>query len=73
MGDRGRLVVPAEVRSRLGLEAGTPLVLVDTERGVVLTTREQAKVMLREQLRGASLVDELLADRRSSAAADARR
>lgn len=73
MGDRGRLVVPAEVRSRLGLEAGTPLVLVDTERGVVLTTREQAKVMLREQLRGASLVDELLADRRSSSAADARR
>ena len=73
MGDRGRLVVPAEVRSRLSLEAGTPLVLVDTERGVVLTTREQAKVMLREQLRGASLVDELLADRRSSAAADARR
>ena len=27
MGDRGRLVIPAEMRARLGLEAGTPLLL----------------------------------------------
>jgi AbrB family looped-hinge helix DNA binding protein len=72
MGDRGRLVIPAEVRTRLGLEAGTPLVLVESPRGVVLTTRSQAKSLLREQLRGMSLVDELLADRRAAAAADAK-
>lgn len=35
MGDRGRLVVPADVRKRRGLTEGTPLVLVDTDDGIV--------------------------------------
>jgi AbrB family looped-hinge helix DNA binding protein len=70
MGDRGRLVIPAEVRARLGLEAGAPLVLVETPHGVILTTRIQAKALVREQLRGSSLVTELLADRRAEAAAE---
>ena len=30
MGDRGRLVVPAEVRTRLKLHAGSPLLLLET-------------------------------------------
>lgn len=70
MGDRGRLVVPAELRERLHLEPGTPLLLVDTADGVVLATREQAKRLVRAQLGGPSLVAELLAERRSAAAAD---
>ena len=70
MGDRGRLVIPADLRARLGLAPGTPVVLVETPRGLVLTSREQAKALVREQLAGGSLVDELLADRRAEAAAD---
>jgi AbrB family looped-hinge helix DNA binding protein len=70
MGDRGRLVIPAEMRARLGLEAGTPLVLVETARGVVVATRDQAKALLRDQLQGSSLVDELLAERRAEAASN---
>ncbi|HVK35088.1 MAG TPA: AbrB/MazE/SpoVT family DNA-binding domain-containing protein [Microlunatus sp.] len=70
MGDRGRLVIPAELRARLGLTAGTPVVLVETPRGLVLTSRDQAKALVRGQLAGGSLVDELLADRRAEAAAD---
>ncbi len=70
MGDRGRLVIPAEMRARLGLEAGTALVLVETARGVVITTRAQAKALLRDQLQGSSLVDELLAERRAEAASN---
>ena len=70
MGDRGRLVVPAALRERLHLEAGTPLVLIETELGVVLATRKQLKRLVRSQLQGLDLVDELLADRRRQAAAD---
>lgn len=70
MGDRGRLVVPAELRERLHLDAGTPLVLVETPQGVVLATREQVKTLVRQSLQGADLVDELLAERRRQAAAD---
>jgi len=70
MGDRGRLVVPAELRERLHLDAGSPVMLIDTPHGVVLATRAQAKGLVRAALAGPSLVDELLADRRAQAAAD---
>lgn len=72
VGDRGRLVVPAEVRARLGLEEGTPLVLLDTSGGMVLMTRSQLRARVREELDGLDLVDELLADRRVAAAAEER-
>lgn len=68
LGDRGRLVVPAELRERLDLHPGSPLLLVETPGGIVLATRDQAKRLVRQQLvGGASLVDELIADRRSAA------
>ena len=47
MGDRGRLVVPAELRERLNLAPGTPLVLFETLGGRVLCTREQLKSLVR--------------------------
>ncbi len=68
MGDRGRLVVPLELRVRLGLEPGSALLLVETPDGVVLTTREQAQRLVRAQLAGASLVEQLLDERRAAAA-----
>lgn len=70
MGDRGRLVIPVDLRARLKLEAGAPLVLLDTPQGIVLATRDQVKQLVRTQLSGLRLVDELLADRRRAAAAD---
>jgi AbrB family looped-hinge helix DNA binding protein len=70
VGDRGRLVVPAELRERLKLGAGTPLVMLDTPRGVVLATRDQVKRLLRDKLQGPSLVEDLLAERRGLAAAE---
>ena len=69
MGDRGRLVVPAELRERLNLAPGTPLVLFETSAGVVLTTREQLKELVRDRLADRDLVSELLAERRREAAA----
>lgn len=70
MGDRGRLVVPAALRQRMHLESGTALVLIETDLGVVLATRGQLKKLVRAQLRGLDLVNELLEDRRRQAAAE---
>lgn len=68
VGDRGRLVVPADVRERLGLDKGTPLILLETPGGLVLMTRGQLRDRVRQELDGLDLVSELLADRRASAA-----
>ena len=70
MGDRGRLVVPSELRVRAGMAEGTPLVFVDAPTGIVLLTRDQLKARVRADLVGLDLVGELLADRRGQAAAD---
>jgi bifunctional DNA-binding transcriptional regulator/antitoxin component of YhaV-PrlF toxin-antitoxin module len=60
-------VVPAELRERAGFETGTSLVLIDTPRGVVLLTRQQLKELVRADLEGLDLVDELLEERRRQA------
>jgi AbrB family looped-hinge helix DNA binding protein len=67
MGDRGRLVVPAELRERRGWREGTPLVLVETPRGVVLLPREQLRDLVRSDLARVDVVGELLAERRAAA------
>jgi len=73
MGDRGRLVVPQELRERAGLASGTPLVLVEAEGGVLLLTRAQAKARVRASLAGHDPVGELLAERRKAASEEHRR
>ena len=70
MGERGRLVVPAELRERLHLEAGSTLILLDTPGGIILATREQLMKLVREDLQGLDLVGELIAERRRQAALD---
>jgi AbrB family looped-hinge helix DNA binding protein len=70
VGDRGRIVVPAEVRQRAGLSEGTPLVLIETPDGLILLTREQIKARVRADLSGLDLVEELLAERRAQADAE---
>lgn len=67
VGDRGRLVVPAEVRQKRHLTAGTRLILLDTPSGMVLLTREQLREKVRGEMAGLHLVDELLAERRATA------
>ena len=70
MGDRGRLVVPAELRERMNVASGSPLLFIETPRGVLLVTRDQARELVRESLSGQDLVAQLLADRRREAAAE---
>lgn len=68
VGNRGRVVVPAEIRERTGLVEGTRLVLFETPDGLVLLTRDQLRTRVRDELAGLDLVTELLADRRRAAA-----
>jgi len=68
MGDRGRLVIPAELRERASLVEGTPLIVVETASGLVLMTREQLRDRVRAELTGLDLIGELLAERRNQAA-----
>jgi AbrB family looped-hinge helix DNA binding protein len=70
MGDRGRLVIPADLRERAGLAEGTALILLETPTGLVLLTRPQLQVLVRADLAGLDLVGELLAERRAEATAE---
>ncbi len=70
MGDRGRLVIPAELRSRQHWDQGVPLLMIETTGGVILVTREQAKALVRSQLDGTDALAVLLAERRAAASAE---
>lgn len=73
LGDRGRLVLPAEVRRRLKLRQGDELlVTVQPDGSLRLATRRQivreARGLYRSRTGRRSLVDELIAERREEAA-----
>ena len=70
VGDRGRIVIPADVRDRAGLSAGTPLVLLEMPDGLVLLTREQLRARVRDELSGLDLVGDLLDERRRASRAE---
>ncbi len=70
MGDRGRLVIPADLRERAGLAEGTALILLETPTGLVLLTRPQLQKLVRADLADLDLVGELLSERRAEAAAE---
>jgi AbrB family looped-hinge helix DNA binding protein len=74
LGKQGRLVIPAEVRTALGLAPGDRLHVRVTGRGLVLERPGDAVAELRGLARDVprtrSLVDELLAERRLAAARD---
>lgn len=70
VGNKGRIVVPAGVRTRWGWTEGTTLVAVETSKGLLLTGRDEAEHLVRAQLAGRDLVGELLADRRAEVTND---
>jgi len=73
LNDEYRLVIPAACRKQLGLQAGQEMLLQITEKGLLLYTQDQAVKRLQDWCAshvpaGASLVDELISDRRVEAA-----
>lgn len=72
LGDRGRFVMPSEIRERHRWQAGTPLVAVDTEVGVIVMSTNEALAWLRTRVEGRDLVAELLAERQADVERSAR-
>ena len=68
MGDRGQIIIPSEVRERSGLDEGTTLVLLESDHGLVLMTRDQLRARVATELAGSELVDDLAADRTQQSA-----
>jgi AbrB family looped-hinge helix DNA binding protein len=71
VGPRGRIVVPASLRRRLGVEPGTVLLLRLEGDRIVLEPRRAALERARRRFdvvpASVSLVDELIAERRKQA------
>jgi len=74
LGQQGRLVIPAEVRTALGLAPGDRLHLHVSGQRLVLERQQDAAAELRGLAtsipRSRSLVEELLAERRVAAACE---
>jgi AbrB family looped-hinge helix DNA binding protein len=66
MGDRGRVVVPSALRARRNWSEGTALVAIETDRGVVVTSRSELEGFVRDQLAGSDLVAQLIEERRAA-------
>ena len=76
LGDRGRLVLPAEVRKEMNLRAGDELVITQDQEGSIrLTTVRQVvremRGIYRSKAPNRSLAKELIAERRKEARRDA--
>jgi AbrB family looped-hinge helix DNA binding protein len=72
LGDRGRLVLPADVRRRLGLEEGERLILTVEGDGDLrlVSLREQVRRLrglLKDVVPGRDLAGELIEERREEA------
>jgi len=70
LGDRGRLVIPIDVRERHGWETGTPLVSIDTDAGLLVMSAKEGLAWLRSRIQWRDLVAELLAERVAEVAAE---
>ena len=70
VGPKGRIVIPVEIRRRLGLHEGSELVAVLEGGGVLLLPRDAVKRRLRGMFAGVttSMAEELIHDRRVAAA-----
>jgi len=69
LGQKGRVVIPAETRARLGWDPGTPLVLTEDADELRLISAFDALARARASVAGTpSPVDELIAERRLAAA-----
>jgi AbrB family looped-hinge helix DNA binding protein len=69
--ENGRVVIPSSFRKALGIEVGDEVVLRIEDDELRITTQQRriqrAQRRARQYVKGSSLVDELLAERRAAA------
>jgi bifunctional DNA-binding transcriptional regulator/antitoxin component of YhaV-PrlF toxin-antitoxin module len=71
----GRIIIPVELRKRMGWEAGQRLTLVSGSHALKVLSRKQAIERIQEEVRkharpGVSVVDELIRERRAETLRD---
>jgi len=66
IGDRGRVVLPIELRQSRNWSDGTVLFALGEENGVRILTRDELHDELAEAMKGSSLADELIAERHAA-------
>jgi AbrB family looped-hinge helix DNA binding protein len=73
VGPKGRVVIPADIRRRLGIEQGSELVALVEGEAVVLVPRSAIKSRLRSLFadRPVSMSTELMSERRAEAVREA--
>jgi AbrB family looped-hinge helix DNA binding protein len=71
VGNKGRVVLPSDLRQARGWIEGTVLVLLETDDGVTLISRDELERQVQAEFAGADLVTELLAERRAEAEREA--
>lgn len=67
VGNKGRVVLPAEVRARHNWTEGTTLIAIETAGGVTLVERSEALQAIRAQLSGSDILGDLFSERRAAA------
>lgn len=72
LGEKGRLVIPVEIREALGMKPGDTISLRVEDHELRITTRRERIRRAQERIRifvpkGVSLADELSAERREAA------
>lgn len=68
VGAKGRVVLPAALRSERAWDEGTKLLFIPSANGVTIMTREEGLAALRSAFQGRSVTDELISERRAAAA-----
>ena len=68
VGNKGRVVLPADVRARHNWAEGTVLIAIETDEGIAIVDRAEALRSIRAQLKGSTILDDLFAERRAEAA-----
>jgi AbrB family looped-hinge helix DNA binding protein len=68
VGEKGRVVIPAEIRARHNWEQGTELILVESDAGITISTRNESLKKLRGILSETGYsVDQFIAEKREQA------
>jgi len=71
IGDRGRVVLPIELRQSRNWPDRTVMFAIETDHGVQLMSRDELRKQLAQEMRGASLADQLIAERHAANGASA--
>jgi AbrB family looped-hinge helix DNA binding protein len=65
---KGQIVIPAELRRKYGIKAGTKITVIDSDEGIILKpVNEESLKRLQGRLKGKGVLKTLMEERRKDA------